>query len=396
MAQSAFTGATSSRLKHIGALCLSFSLAACASTPSPSDAKMPATTPDAVTTPVPDQNVGNVTREAITLPALSLPAVEREILSETPPATDLLIAAKDKGRSKAPAPTPGKKKPTPAQPGSACRSSIMMDMNGQVLMGHNQDTKRYPASVTKTMTLIMVFDAIERGELKLTDKITFSAHAASRERTNLGLSTGSKVTVEDGIKALVVHSANDMATAFGEHLAGGSEARFARMMTSKALSIGMKDTVFKNASGLPNAEMTTTAYDMALMSKYLVQNYPNEYHYFATRSFTYNGTTYRNHNPSLRTYPGVDGIKTGFTRASLFNIAVSAKRPEGRLVVTLFGCPSTPIRTREVESMLNRGFEILRKRDKTTAIEAPAPEATQIEPAVISLNKAYQPRPTAR
>jgi D-alanyl-D-alanine carboxypeptidase len=271
----------------------------------------------------------------------------------------------------------------------------MMDMNGQVLMGHNQDTKRYPASVTKTMTLIMVFDAMHRGELKLTDKITFSAHAASRERTNLGLYTGAKVTVEDGIKALAVHSANDMATAFAEHLAEGSEARFARMMTAKALSMGMKDTVFKNASGLPNAEMVTTAYDMALMSKYLVQNYPNEYHYFSIRSFTYNGKTYRNHNQSLHTYPGVDGIKTGFTRASLFNVAVSAKRPEGRLIVTLFGCPSTPIRTREVESLLNRGFEVLRKRDKTSAIEAPAPALIQMEPATISLNKAYQPRPTA-
>jgi D-alanyl-D-alanine carboxypeptidase len=375
MAQPAHIGAKAAHLKKLGALCLSFSLAACAAAPLPTDGAAP--------DPGADHDTSLTLNHAAPVEPLST------LLTETPSAEDieLLASKKNSGTKKRAAPAP--------VAGQVCRSAVLMDMDGRILHSHNAATKRYPASVTKTMTLIMVFDAMKRGELKLTDKITFSAHAASRERTNLGLRAGAQVSVEDGIKALVVHSANDMAAAFAEHLSGGTEASFARLMTAKARTIGMNNTVFKNASGLPDPDMVTTAHDMALMSKYLIENYPNEYHYFSTRTFTFNGVTYRNHNKSLGTYPGVDGIKTGFTRASLFNVAVSAKRPEGRLIVTLFGCPSTPARTGEVEFLLNKGFDILRKRNKTAELEAPAPaQIPAVRPLVVGMRPyAVQFRP---
>lgn len=380
MAYSAHIGAKAAHLKKLGALCLSFSLAACAAAPLPTDGAAPA--------PGADQDTSLTFNHAAPAEPLST------LLMEAPSAEDIELLASKKNSGKKNSGTKKRAAPAPVA-GQVCRSAVLMDMDGRILHSHNAATKRYPASVTKTMTLIMVFDAMKRGELKLTDKITFSAHAASRERTNLGLRAGAQVSVEDGIKALVVHSANDMAAAFAEHLSGGTEASFARQMTAKARAIGMSDTVFKNASGLPNPDMVTTARDMALMSKYLIENYPNEYHYFSTRNFTFNGVTYRNHNKSLGTYPGVDGIKTGFTRASLFNVAISAKRPEGRLVVTLFGCPSTPARTREVEFLLNKGFDILRKRNKTAQLESPAPEtALPVRPMMTGMRPyAVQFRP---
>lgn len=337
--------------RSAGALCLSFALAACSATPL-NDVRAE----------------GSPQNDSATAPAAPRPVPP--VVEETKTPT-------------APPPIPVI---TSARRSFVCRSTLMMDINGQVIAQDDADVSRYPASITKVMTMILVFDALKAGTLKLDDRITFSRHAVGQQRTNLGVSAGTTISVEDGIKALAVHSANDVAVAFAEHLKG-SESRFAAAMTAKARAIGMNDTTFKNASGLPsggtgkNARdlQVTTARDIARMSQYLIQQYPGHYHYFAEQTFTWRGATYKNHNKSLGVYPGVDGIKTGYIRKSMFNIAASATRPEGRLIVALFGCPSTPARTQELEALFDLGFEALRKqRDATPAVTVDSTPAVRV------------------
>ncbi|MBO6716630.1 MAG: D-alanyl-D-alanine carboxypeptidase [Rhizobiaceae bacterium] len=204
---------------------------------------------------------------------------------------------------------------------------------GRVLFARNADAPRYPASLTKMMTLYMVFEALANGHISKSSRITISRNAAAEQPSKLGLEPGSTITVENAILALVTKSANDVATAVGEFL-GGSESGFARAMTQKAHALGMRSTTFRNAHGLPNSAQRTTARDMATLGLALREHFPQYYGYFSTRSFSYAGRNYGNHNRLLGRVRGMDGIKTGYTRASGFNL-VSSVESDGRSIVAV-------------------------------------------------------------
>jgi len=213
-------------------------------------------------------------------------------------------------------------------------SGIVMDAKtGKVLYSHRGDEKAYPASLTKMMTLYMVFDAMERGKMSKATRIRFSTHAASMQPSKLGVKAGSTISAEQAIYALVTKSANDAAAAVGEHI-GGTESKFAEMMTAKARQLGMKSTTFRNASGLPDTRQVTTARDMAILGIALREHFPSQYKYFSTRSFKFGSKTFGNHNKLLGQIRGVDGIKTGYTRASGFNL-VSSVEDNGRSIVAV-------------------------------------------------------------
>ncbi len=205
--------------------------------------------------------------------------------------------------------------------------------NGRVLFSRFGDEKRFPASLTKMMTAYMIFDAIESGRISKSSRIPISAKAAAEPPTKIGLRAGSTISVEDAILALVTRSANDIATAVGEFL-GGSEANFTQQMTAKARQIGMASTTFRNAHGLPNSGQTTTARDMAILGIALREHFPQHSHYFSARQAVINSTRYNNHNRVLGRVNGADGIKTGFIRASGFNL-VSSVQADGRSIVAV-------------------------------------------------------------
>ncbi|HWE47984.1 MAG TPA: D-alanyl-D-alanine carboxypeptidase [Caulobacteraceae bacterium] len=232
---------------------------------------------------------------------------------------------------------------------------------GEVLYAKRADDLRYPASITKIMTLYLTFEAIQSGRLKLTDQIVVSPHAAAQQPSKLGVRAGSTVSVEDAIRAICVQSANDMAVAMAEHL-GGTESRFTALMTLKARELGMTQTRYVNANGLPDSRQLTTARDIAILSRAMMRDFPQYYPYFSTRYFTYNGKQMHNHNGLLFDMPGVDGIKTGYTNASGFNLAASAVRDNKRLIVVVLGGPSSKLRNTNVEELLDTGFDVLRRR----------------------------------
>jgi D-alanyl-D-alanine carboxypeptidase len=237
------------------------------------------------------------------------------------------------------------------------QASIVVDAaTGQVLSASNADISTYPASLTKMMTLYLLFEALQDGRVKLTDAITFSKYAAGRAATNLNVRGGDRISVETAILALVVRSANDAATAIAEHL-GGSEAGFARLMTNKAHMLGMTHTTFRNAHGLPDPKQRTTARDMATLSVALIRDFPQYYGYFKRTSFKYRGVTYSGHNKLLKSFKGYDGIKTGYIRASGFNLASSAERDGRRLVVVVLGGKSPSMRDRLVADLLTKNFK---------------------------------------
>ena len=213
-------------------------------------------------------------------------------------------------------------------------AAYVWDTNtGEVLFEANAEEPRFPASLTKIMTLYMVFEALEAGRISLASPIPVSENAAAEVPSKLGMRAGGLITVENAILSLVTRSANDMATALGEML-GGTEENFARLMTAKARQLGMEDTVFHNAHGLPDPRQVTTARDMAVLGYAIREHFPDRYHYFQTREFNFAGQTIGNHNRLLGRVEGVDGIKTGFTRASGFNLVTSV-RLDGRSVVAV-------------------------------------------------------------
>jgi D-alanyl-D-alanine carboxypeptidase len=258
--------------------------------------------------------------------------------------------------------------PATAQIGSQRYSAIVVDnRTGNVLVAANADETRHPASLTKMMTLYMVFEALREGRLDLQSRITFSEEAASRPPSKLGIQAGQSITVEQAILALVTRSANDVAAAVGERLSGGSEARFGQMMTMRARALGMTRTTFRNASGLPDSEQVTTARDMATLGRRLIADFPERYHYFGVSHAQFGGLRIRNHNRMLESYEGVDGIKTGFINASGFNIVTSASRGGQRVVGAVFGGTSWHERDRHMASMLDRGFDQLGVAGRATA-----------------------------
>lgn len=247
----------------------------------------------------------------------------------------------------------------PAYARSTQPSLLVIDTaNGRALQAHQPDLRRYPASLTKMMTLYLLFEALDRKKIKLTSPMRASRHAAAQPPTSLGLTPGDTIRVDDAIRALVTKSANDVAALVGEALAG-TETRFASRMTAKARALGMRNTVFANASGLPHPSHRTTARDMAVLAKALLRDFPHRYHYFSTRRFIYRGAIHTNHNRLLGHYRGLDGMKTGFTRDSGYNLVASARRNGHRLVGVALGCHSAQARNELVARALDAGFESL-------------------------------------
>src|SRR5690606_2366338 len=233
-------------------------------------------------------------------------------------------------------------------------AGIVVDAKtGKVLYEDHADAPRYPASLTKMMTLYLIFEALESGRLSKNSPITFSRNAAAEPPTKLGVPAGKSITVEQAILALVTKSANDVATAVAETL-GGSEANFARMMTNKARQLGMTSTTFRNAHGLPNSEQKTTARDMARLGIALRDHFPQYYDYFSTRSFTYAGRKIGNHNNLLGRVKGVDGIKTGYIRASGFNLVTSVATGGRSIVAVVMGGKTARSRDAHMAELIQR------------------------------------------
>ena len=263
-------------------------------------------------------------------------------------------------------------------PTSARYASMVVDAKtGKVLHASNPDRKRYPASLTKMMTLYMVFDALERKKLTLNQRLKVSRRAQGMAPSKLGLQRGQTIRVKEAILALITKSANDAAVVVAEAL-GGTEIKFAQMMTKKARQIGMRRTKFRNASGLPNRRQVSTARDMATMARRLIRDFPQYYHFFGTQRFSYKRRTFRNHNKLLANYPGVDGIKTGYIRASGFNLVASTKRHGRRLIGVVFGGKSAKSRDRHMRRLFERAYTLVpKKRKHYTTMTAKATEQTQ-------------------
>ena len=226
---------------------------------------------------------------------------------------------------------------TPTAPASRYASIVVDAETGAVLYERNADLPRHPASLTKIMTLYLAFEALAQKKLTLTDELPVSSYAAGRDPSRLDLAPGSRLKVEDAIRGMTTKSANDAACILGEALGGGSETRFAERMTGKAKALGLKQTKFVNASGLPDEGHISSARDLALLSRALIQKYPDYYHYFALETFQFHGTRFQNQNRFLQTYYGADGIKTGFVNASGHNLAASAVRGGKRLIAIVLG-----------------------------------------------------------
>ncbi|MEQ9350540.1 MAG: D-alanyl-D-alanine carboxypeptidase family protein [Alphaproteobacteria bacterium] len=243
-------------------------------------------------------------------------------------------------------------------PAEARYASIVIDARtGQILHQENAATRNYPASLTKMMTLYLVFEALETGRLTMDQKLPVSRTAAGRSPSKLGLAAGSTISVRDAINALIVKSANDVATVVAEAL-GESERNFARrIMTGKARELGMADTTFQNASGLPNQGQLTTAADMARLVYALQRDFPKYYPLFSQQSFTWQGKTYRGHNRMLSSFSGTDGVKTGYIAASGFQIATSAVRNNRRLIGVVLGGRTAASRDAHMATLLNNGFD---------------------------------------
>ena len=246
----------------------------------------------------------------------------------------------------------------PLRVDAAPYAALVMDARtGKVLHARSADRKLHPASLTKMMTLYLAFDAIKRGEISLNQKIRISKHAARQVPSKIYLKAGSRATIRDLIRATAVKSANDAAVALGEAI-GGSERAFAKLMTQKARSMGMKNTTFRNASGLTAKGQMSTARDMALLGRALLYDYPQYYNLFGRKTTRTYGRTVRSTNRRLLSaYKGADGIKTGYTRASGFNLVSSAKRGDKRVIAVVFGGKSSRSRNRRIAELLDMGFK---------------------------------------
>ncbi len=257
----------------------------------------------------------------------------------------------------------------------------------EVLYTNAPDESRHPASLTKMMTLYLVFDALESGRLKITDPVFVSAHAASQKPSRLGLAVGQSLSVDNAISVVAVKSANDIAVALAEKL-GGSEPNFVAMMNAKAAVLGMRNTHYANASGLTDPTNVTTARDLAILSLALVRNHPRFYRYFGERDFVWQRQELINHNHLLGKMIGLDGIKTGYTLDSGFTLAASAMRGDRRLIAVVLGEPSLVARNRDAQALLEAGFSMLDRRllgqQETVASMLPALDhpALRIEPAI--------------
>ena len=264
----------------------------------------------------------------------------------------------------------------PASAAAPPYSSIVENAStGQILEAQDPDGLRHPASLTKLMTLYMTFEALRDHRISLNELVPISAHAASMPPTKLGLVPGMSMTVHQAILGLITRSANDAAVALGE-LLGGSETRFAQMMTLRAHALGMLRTNFVNASGLPAAEQWSTARDMALLARRLIADFPGDYHYFSTPSFVFHGQFVRTYDGMLKLYPGADGLKTGFIDASGHNLVTSAVNGGVRLIGVEFGAPTNASCYGRMATLLNATYAsldipVIGNRTELAAAHAP-------------------------
>jgi len=234
-------------------------------------------------------------------------------------------------------------------------AAIVVDASGKTLFEVSSTAQRYPASLTKMMTLYLLFEALESGRVSKETQIPVSDNAARQPPTKLRFRRGETIDVDSAIRAIVVKSANDVAVAVAEYL-GGSEEAFAGAMTAKARQIGMTSTVFRNASGLPDADQHTSARDMAVLGMALRARFPQQFHYFSESDFMFRGRLVRGHNDMLGRVRGVDGIKTGYIRASGFNIVTSYDADGRRLIVVVMGADSARQRNDHVEALIQRSL----------------------------------------
>jgi D-alanyl-D-alanine carboxypeptidase len=247
-------------------------------------------------------------------------------------------------------------------------ASIVVDAKtGKVLHQSNADARRYPASLTKMMTLYLLFEAMERNEMSLTTPLKVSANAAAQPPSKLLLKAGETITVKDAILAVVTRSANDVAVVIAENLAG-TESAFAARMTATARSIGMRNTTFRNASGLPDSGQVSTARDMAVLGRAIQERFPQQYRYFSTPSFVWKGHKIGNHNRLLGRVAGVDGIKTGYTRASGFNLVTSVNRDKRHVVAVVMGGKTGKSRDAHMASLIEKNFKKASRGPKTDAV----------------------------
>jgi D-alanyl-D-alanine carboxypeptidase len=272
---------------------------------------------------------------------------------------------------------------------------LVIDANtGRVLHEHSADELRYPASLVKLMTLYLIFEMIEAGRLTYHTRIRFSANAVAAPPSKLDVEEGTEIELIDAIKALITKSANDVAVAVAEHIAG-SEERFAQLLTRTARQLGMNATRFRNASGLPDEEQVTTARDMITLALRLHDDFPRHYPLFATRTFTWDGETFRNHNTLLFRYPGIDGMKTGYTRASGFNLVASMRRGKKHVVAAYFGGRTGALRNAAVrthiEAALPKAAEEKTRRPAPLTAEAKAPDTATVPPPRPATRKTAHP-----
>ena len=269
----------------------------------------------------------------------------------------------------------------------------MVDANsGKVLHASEADGVRHPASLTKIMTLYLLFERMEAGKVKPDTLLKVSAHAAAQSPTKLGLKAGDTIKVEDAILGLVTKSANDAAVVIAEALADDEE-EFAKLMTRKARALGMSHTVYMNASGLPDGDQVTTARDQALLGRAIQDGFPRYYRYFSTKSFTFRGKNMGNHNHLLGSVPGVDGIKTGYINASGFNLVASMKRNNRYLVAVVLGGSSSSARDARMRSLLEK-YVVEASASRTAPMIAQSGDGGEIGPvSVASAGDAAAPAP---
>jgi len=266
-------------------------------------------------------------------------------------------------------------------------ASIVVDADTlEIIHARQIDEMRYPASLTKVMTLYLTFDALNAGTLKLNEPVQVSYNAARTPPTKLGLRAGQAITVENLIQAVAVKSANDAAVVLAERLAGSEEA-FADQMNAKAHSLGMLKTTFKTANGLPHPEQKTSARDMAKLASNILNTHRRYYHYFGQERFRFNGRTYKNTNGLLHWLEGVDGFKTGYTRDSGYNLIVSAQRDGRRLIAVVLGGASGASRNTHMQDLIERGFTVMgvapvKSLPPVTVTREPVP--TQKSPQVVA------------
>jgi len=261
----------------------------------------------------------------------------------------------------------------------AKKAAIVIDFDTEkVLFEVNADTRNYPASLTKIMTLYIVFDYLKKGKLSYDSQLSVSSVAASRSPSKLYLEEGSSIKVIDAVNALIIKSANDVATVLAENISG-SEKEFAKLMTDYAKNLGMKNTTFKNASGLPNRAQLTTARDISKLCHKLITNFPNEYKLFSNTKFSYKGKTYKTHNKLMLSYEGADGIKTGYIKASGFQLAFSAVRDNKRLIGIIFGGDTGSQRNKSLKIIMDKEFAELNIKQNDNKKEIVKKEIKKIE-----------------